>query len=207
MPVEKPAEWMREPDALTAASTIHVAARPAYNGQRARSAFFIESKTNTRSYSITITGAVTIDSLHAIPSAQATIAAACHEVRPDRDRAHARVHRQQVEQRHHRLGSLRHVVDDLGVQRMQRPDERDGKRDVDRVRLKPDTRTATSYETEPRELERATHQPEQDHGAQQMDGEVRDVVAADAHAAERVVDRERHVDDRPAGGRHFALRK
>src|SRR3989442_1428231 len=128
-------------------------------------------------------------------------------LRPDRDRAHARVHRQQVEQRHHRLGSLRHVVDNLGVQRMQRPDERDGKRDVDRVRLKPDTRTATSYETEPRELERATHQPEQDHGAQQMDGEVRDVVAADAHAAERVVDRERHVDDRPAGGRHFALRK
>src|SRR5712664_4764 len=81
MPVEKPAEWIREPDALTAASTIHVAARPAYNGQRARSAFFIESKTNTRSYSITMTGAVTIDSLHAIPIAQATIAAARHEVR------------------------------------------------------------------------------------------------------------------------------
>src|SRR6267143_1099208 len=72
---------MREPDRLTAASTIHVAARPAYNGQRSRSAFLIESKTKARSYSITITGAVTIDSLHAIPSAQATIAAACHEVR------------------------------------------------------------------------------------------------------------------------------
>ena len=55
---------MRGPDQVTAASTPHVAARPAYIGHRPR-----VLPNTIRSYSHTITGAVTIDSLHAMPAA------------------------------------------------------------------------------------------------------------------------------------------
>jgi hypothetical protein len=60
---------MRGPDQVTAASTPHVAARPAYIGHRPRL-----SPNTIRSYSHTVTGAVTIDSLHAMPAAHETTA-------------------------------------------------------------------------------------------------------------------------------------
>jgi hypothetical protein len=40
------------------------------------------------------------------------------------ERAQARIDREEVAQRHHRLGALGHVVDNLGIQRMELPHER-----------------------------------------------------------------------------------
>ena len=66
---------------------------------------------------------MTIDSLHAIPSPHAATA------RIDHPRT-LKYRGQQGEHPHHRLGALGQVVDDLGVQRMDRPQQRDGERDV-----------------------------------------------------------------------------
>src|SRR3954470_4935030 len=76
--VEKPAEYARGPDQISAASSSHVAARPRYRRQRSRSAADHEPKMNVRAYKQTATGAVTIASLQAMPSAHAPTAAAPH---------------------------------------------------------------------------------------------------------------------------------
>src|SRR5262245_38307821 len=84
-PALKPAEWMRGPDRSNGTRISHVNARPAYNARLRVYASLNDRKTNTRSKSTTISGAVTIDSLHAMPSAHATIAASCQRVPPRSD--------------------------------------------------------------------------------------------------------------------------
>src|SRR5690348_18361710 len=74
--VANPADEVRGCDAASAARTIHVAASAPYHARRRRQAAASESKTNARSNSATITGAVTIDSLQAMPAAQASTASA-----------------------------------------------------------------------------------------------------------------------------------
>ena len=69
-PVENPPTADRGPDHISAASTSHVAARPRTEPPARRERLSRnESNTKTRSYSATTIGAVTIDSLHAMPSA------------------------------------------------------------------------------------------------------------------------------------------
>ena len=74
-----------------------------------------------RSYRRTASGATTIDSFVAMPSAHEAIETTCHlsgrVARPGADRA---VERQQEEQPHHRFGSLRDVLDRFAEERMQR---------------------------------------------------------------------------------------
>jgi hypothetical protein len=53
-----------------------------------------------------------------------------------RERPHAAVQREQVEESHHRLGALRDVVDGLGLQWVQHPDERGDPRQVRGLRDK-----------------------------------------------------------------------
>src|SRR5438874_12184556 len=86
-PLEKPAEWTRGPDHISAASSARVADSPIYKRRRAAIACLNESNTRTRSRHTTISGAVTIDSLHAMPDAQAAMAAADHAARRRGSRA------------------------------------------------------------------------------------------------------------------------
>src|SRR5256885_9601458 len=79
--VENPAEWPRGPDDTSAASSAQVAASGAYSDQRARAASFHEPNANVRSYTSTMSGAVIIDSLQPMPSADAPTATACQKVR------------------------------------------------------------------------------------------------------------------------------
>src|SRR4029450_10717364 len=65
---------MRGPEEISSARTSQLNARPAYNHHLSFTAALIESKMNTRSYSATRRGAVTMVSLHAIPEAQARTA-------------------------------------------------------------------------------------------------------------------------------------
>ena len=95
-------------------------------------------------------------------------------------RADRAIECRQVTQRHQRLGPLRDVVDRLGVERMDRPDERDG--ECRRVRRLGAARDA-----------------EQRQGAQHVNRDVDEVVAGDFAAAERVVHREREVHGRAPG--------
>src|SRR5579863_3021695 len=81
-PREKPTESERGPRNIRAATASQVAIRPAYRLQRARNDSFNDSNRNTRSYSATMIGAVTIDSLHAIPDAHASTDATRHAGAP-----------------------------------------------------------------------------------------------------------------------------
>src|SRR5260221_3024974 len=83
---EKPAECARGPCQMSAASMAHDAASPTYSGQRDPIDCFHDEKRKTRSYSTTISGAVAIDSLQAMPKAHAARAAG---VQMDRPRASA----------------------------------------------------------------------------------------------------------------------
>ena len=72
-----PADSLRGPPSISPPSTSHVAARPAYVAQRRRNNSRNELAAKTRSYSNTITGAVTITSLQSIPNPHASTAATC----------------------------------------------------------------------------------------------------------------------------------
>src|SRR5262245_58283159 len=77
-PDASPAECTRGPDQFRASRKTHVAARPAYSSPRRRHASRHVENTKTRANSMTTTGAVTIDSLQAMPSAHVAMAASCH---------------------------------------------------------------------------------------------------------------------------------
>src|SRR2546427_9655323 len=79
-PLENPAERRRGPVESRPAQSSHVAVSPIYNGARFRQASRNESKTKIRSNRRTTAGAVTIDSLHAIPSAHESTARRCHRL-------------------------------------------------------------------------------------------------------------------------------
>src|SRR5205823_5584917 len=82
--IPKPTECARGPAAVSAATMIQVAARPTYSGHRDGGRASTLEAPNVQSHSSTISGAVTIASLVAIPSAHATMAPAIqpYEVRP-----------------------------------------------------------------------------------------------------------------------------
>ena len=85
-------------------------------------------------------------------------------------RANTGIESQEVEERHHQLGPLTQVIDRLGIQRMQHPQRCAGKSKDDG-------------------MIDAADEAEQHEGAQNVDGDVADVVSADAQAADGVVDR------------------
>jgi len=108
-------------------------------------------------------------------------------------RAKRAIERQQIEERHQRLGSLCDVVHGFAVERMHDPQQCDGECQVGRP--------MAERRRYARQVERSPDEPEQHEAAQEMDRDVGDVVSRDVQAADRVVDRERQVDERPSGGR------
>ena len=115
------------------------------------------------------------------------------------ERANARVHREQQAHGHHRLGALGRVVDDLARERVHRPDERDGQREAERAgrRRLPAAQPLRGPPDDAEDQQRAD----------EMQRDVHDVVARDVEAADRVVDREREIDQRPARERRVDRRR
>ena len=112
------------------------------------------------------------------------------------ERARARVDRDQEGERHHRLAALGDVVHDLAVQRMHHPDERNRERDRRRLIAQP-----CGYARPPEGELRAREEQQR---AQHVQRDVPQVVAADVESSDRVVERHRHVDERPSRGRRLA---
>ena len=130
-----------------------------------------------------------------MPSAQAAIATGGPPPRlPVRlDRPHGGVEREEIEQAHHRLGALRDVVDELGLQGMHQPDE---------GRRKRETVGAAAVLAKDAPEDTAQCAEEQ----QRRDDQHRDVPGPERRgfkAAHGVADGERQTDDRPP--RHRAL--
>ena len=115
-----------------------------------------------------MSGAVTMTSLEAIPSAQHGDR---HDLPPAGTagvpRPQGRVEREQVEEAHEQLGALHDVGDGLGEQRMDGPDEghREGR---------PPSPEAAAQE---RAAQRARHDAPQGQGGQDVDEDVEGVVA------------------------------
>ena len=102
--------------------------------------------------------------------------------------------RAQEERRHHQLGPLRYVIDRLGDERMDHPDQRD--RECEQVE-----RRFTRRQIDLAGRKGPPYNPEQQQGIDDVDRDVDEPVAADVQAAQRVVDRERQADERTAGQR------
>src|SRR5262249_17529400 len=85
MAAEKPAV-VRGCNRKKAASSTHVAARAEYKYFRVWNVSRQELNSNVRSYSSTMTGAVTIDSFDAMPDAQAKTESTCQEIECRGDR-------------------------------------------------------------------------------------------------------------------------
>ena len=112
-------------------------------------------------------------------------------------RADAGVKRQQVEQRHHRFSALRQIVDRFGVQRMEGPQQRHRKRQIDGFAVEAGGKIVLT--------QRPMDNPEQGERTSQVYGDVPGMVAADIQAVECVVQRKRRVDHRASGDGQLTL--
>ena len=108
------------------------------------------------------------------------------------------VQRQQVEQPHQRLAALDHVRHALGLQWVNGPDQGGDKREP--IGLRPGCRSIGYTRQRP------AHHSEQGQRRQEMERQIERMIAPDVQLADRVVDGQREIDDRPPSAEHLAER-
>ena len=105
------------------------------------------------------------------------------------------VEREQVEQPHHRLGPLRDVVDHLGLERVDQPEERDGRSGQPRA-----------HRIVAARRQRPADDPEQHEGREHEHPEVPHPERGGGEAALRVAEGERQADERAPRDRTLCRR-
>ena len=115
---------------------------------------------------------------------QETTAAQYHGQRPIRFRpTEDAVQGQQIEQAGQDLGSLNNVGDCIGLQGMDRPDQRRDQRQ----------RSCRAANCKRRQPQAPPHDAEQRQPAQNVNRQIEDVVTQDTRSAQGVVDRQRQI--------------